>query len=142
MNCLSNALHNPHLLAGAVVIRFAVNLATILWAAVVLIKTDALTSFAGYYWMLQIASENTWALALCATALYQMYRLLARSRPHKYSPGYALISLFWMYVWWSIVVNPGPLWPAAFACVTTISVLALWAFISNPIKVDYADSGH
>jgi len=138
MRHLLDALKNPYLLAGAVVARMAINLATVLWATIVLAKTDALTPFVGYYWMLQIASENTWAMTLCVVALYQAYRLVTHAKPFKYGPGYAIMALFWMYIWWSIVVNPGPIWPAAFACVTTISILAICAFVSNPKAPDVA----
>jgi hypothetical protein len=141
MKHIIDALRNPYLLAGAVVARLAVNLATVIWATIVLAKADALTPFAGYYWLLRIAHENVWAGGLCAVALYQMYRLIIHAKPHKYGLGYALMALFWMYVWWSIVVNPGPIWPAAFACVTTIGLVAVFAFISNPKATRHANPG-
>lgn len=127
---------NPYQFSGTIMAKIAVNLATIFWSAIVLYKDGALSPFVGYSRILSIANENTVAALLIIVSIIQMIRIVRCSKPLLLGiSGYALLTLFWMNVWWNIVINPGPIWPASFSSVSVIVLLSLYAFIANPKKI-------
>lgn len=133
MNLFDYIFHNPYQYSAAILAKGAVTMSTILWSVVVLIKPNALGPFHAYDRMLELLPEDVWAIWLICVALWLLIRLVLCMRPRAIGAvGYMLLGGFWAHVWWGIVINPGPFWPASFASVSCVVVLALFAFIANP----------
>lgn len=130
---LDHIFKNPYQYSATILAKGCVNTATVLWCAVVLFKRDALAPFGGYRPMLSLMSEDYWAAALLVTSLTMLYRLVRCCPPRKIGVlAYMTLGGFWANIWWSIVIQPGPFWPAAFGAVTVMLMLSLFAFIANP----------
>lgn len=130
---LARMFQNPYQYSATILSKGCVNIATILWAIVVLAKKDALAPFSGYRPMLSLMSEDYWAIVMIVTSVTMLYRLVTCKPPRKIGIiAYMLLGGFWANIWWGIVIQPGPFWPAAFGSVTVVLVLSLFAFIANP----------
>lgn len=124
---------NPYHYSAVIASRIAVSIATFIWSLIVLIKINALGTFVTYAIILQYIHEDVVAAFLMIISVGNIYRLVRQCRPVFIGiSSYAILTLFWMYVWWGIVINPGPIWPASFSSVSVIVILSLYAFISNP----------
>lgn len=133
MTMLEKILHNPYQYSATILAKGAVNIANICWCVVVLLKEDALSPFSSYRPMLALFPEDVWAWGLLVLSSIMLYRLVRCMQPRKLGfLAYMLVVGFWSNIWWGIVIQPGPFWPAAFASVTVVVLLALFAFISNP----------
>jgi hypothetical protein len=130
---LDHIFKNPYQYSATILAKGCVNTATILWSVVVLLKRDALSPFTSYRPMLSVMSEDYWALCLIVTSVIMLYRLVTCKPPRKIGVlAYMVLGIFWANIWWGIVIQPGPFWPAAFGSVTVVLLLSLFAFISNP----------
>jgi len=130
---LERVFHNPYHYSATLLAKLSVNIATILWSVVVLLKTDALGPFYSYRVLISVMDEDYWAILMLTISSTLFYRLIRCYPPRRVGAiGYVLIGGLWSNIWWGIVIQPGPFWPAAFGSVTVILVLALFAFIANP----------
>ena len=128
-------LTSPYYFAGGYLSRFFVNIATLLWAAIVLYREEALNQkWSVYRGMVNIMPEDYWAwIALAATA-FGMYRLCRKVRPSWWGAiGYIMQMLFWVFLASSLYTVDTPLLasPAATAAITVIALLSIHAAASN-----------
>lgn len=136
---LAHLLDNPYQYSGQVVAKLCVNLATIIWACVVLWKADALIAWPGSTALFLWFHEDALAGLLLFCAAFATMRLLLRSAPLRIgSCVYGVFLLLWLYTWATLVVaiNTGVtiLRPGQLAGVSVVAALAMFAFISNPKK--------
>lgn len=124
---------HPYLYSGAVLAKACTLLATAIWCLVVITRDQALALNPNYAHLLRlIPNEDTWAWCLLLLLAPMCWRLYSCSRPHWYSIlGYAVLALFWAYLWWGIIMS-GRAWPTAAASSTVMLLLSLSAFIANP----------
>lgn len=128
---------NRYQFSGVIMAKLAVNIASFIWATIVLFKPDALISFKGYSGLTYYVHEDVVAGLLILISSLQFYRLVTCAKPISVGiSGYAILTLFWMYVWWNILIQPGPIWPASLATVSTLVCLSIYAFVANPKRHD------
>lgn len=132
-------LDNPYQYSGQVVSKLCVNLATIIWACVVLYKADALIAWPGSALIFLWFHEDALAAVLLLCAFFATLRLLFRSAPLRIgSCVYGVFLLLWLYTWATLVVaistGTTAMRPGQLAGVTVVAALAMFAFISNPKK--------
>lgn len=128
---------HPYLYSASVVARACVCLATILWGGFVLFHANALGQNPNYARMLTfVGNEDAWAWAFGILAGGMLWRLLACKPPRGVGiVAYAILALFWSYLWWGLVMSDKP-WPAGASSGTVVALLALYGFISNPRPLD------
>lgn len=129
-------LQNPYQFSAVITAKVAVNVASLIWSTIVIYKENALASTFIYYGNItRFLSEDIFASILLAISLIQLIRLVFRSKPIMIGGiGYAILTLFWMYIWWNIIVSIGPIQPASFSAVTVLVALSIYAFVANPRK--------
>lgn len=128
-----NPLRHPFYKPTVVLARGCVNLATLIWSAVVIWKPDALVDAgAAYAWVVDYVPEDLIAWALGCVAFSQMGWLLLCLPPIRFgSVGYGLLAFAWAFVWLSILLGVH-IHPTGAACVPVVVGLAFYGFISNP----------
>lgn len=136
---LSSLLDNPYQYSGQVIAKLCVNIATMIWACVVIYKTDALITWPGSASLFLWFHEDALAVVLLLLSFFATLRLLFRSAPIRIGACvYGVLLLLWLYVWTTLVVaiNTGltAMRPGQLAGVTVVAALAMFAFISNPKK--------
>ncbi len=130
-------LDNPYQYSGQVLAKLCVNVATIIWALVVLVKPGALRVWPGALFSGDQSGEDVLAIVLLLLCAAALWRLLKRSRPLTAGACvYGVLLLLWLYTFATLLVavhtgltapRPGQL-----AGVTVVTALAMFAFISNP----------
>lgn len=145
---LGGILDNPHHYGAAVLAKLAVNMASVIFCWIVLIKPDALSQWPGriYFPAGGDTAENMVAVVMLGCAVIAIGRLIRKSPPMLFGAiYYALVTLGWLYVFTTlcitIMTGDAPLRPGQFAGVATVTVLALFAFISNPKPSGERESG-
>lgn len=127
---------HPHHYAAGLVAKLATNVATMLWAAIVLSKVNALdpTRFSFYQFMIDYGNEDMYAGAALVFSIGGIYRILAKSKPHWWGGvGYAVQAAFWIYIAITYVfLSPLPLRPATGAWLVVGAILSAYAFVANP----------
>lgn len=133
MNVLNRVFHHPYQYSGAVIAKLSVCVATLVWAALVLLYPDATAANPNYRHMLRLLpDEDLWAWGLGAVSILLLIRIVLCTRPHRIGvAGYFILGLFWVYLWLGLVLSPR-VWPTGTAASTVVMVLALYAFIANP----------
>lgn len=133
MKLLDKMFHSPYQYSATILAKLIVNLATIIWSSVVLSKADALSPFSYYSGMTALMNEDYWATLFLLLSCIMMLRLLTCAPPVKLGLlAYLFLGGFWAYVWWGIVFREGPFWPASFASVSVVVILAVFSIIANP----------
>lgn len=128
--------HRPHFSESSVLARVMINFATALWGIQVLWKPEALDAkrFPFYDTMLRIMNEDLWAVGALILVCVGFVRMILGSSLRWWgSVGYAAMSLFWVYMDLSYVLEyRGIVHPSSFASLTVLAVLSVYAFVSNP----------
>lgn len=132
-----DVLQNPYHYSGVILARITVNVATMLWAAVVIVKADALKMWPGSALLGYAMTENQLAVLLLIMSCVASGRILFHSKPMAIGALlYAGFALLWMYVWASLVIavwlGLTSLRPGQIACVTVVTCLSVFAFVANP----------
>lgn len=132
---IASLLDNPYQYSGQVVAKLSVNLATMIWALVVLLKPDALKAWPGSF--NEVLHEDLFAGTLLLLAVVAVARLLYKTSPRKLGACvYGVFLLLWLYTLATLLIaiqtgitaaRPGQL-----AGVTIVTILAVFAFVSNP----------
>lgn len=128
---------NPYHRSGAIVARLSVSFATIIWALIVMYKPNALASWPGSDVINLAGGENHIAFGLLLASLIAIARVVYHYRPIRIGACiYGLMALLWVYslttLFVSIEDGRTALRPGQVACISVITVLALFAFVSNP----------
>ena len=133
MSIFDRIFRHPYQYSGAVIAKLSVCLATIVWAAMVIVYPNATGANPNYAHMLRIVpDEDVWAVGLGVIAALLVIRILICARPHRIGvAGYFVLGLFWTYLWFGLLFAPRP-WPTGAAAGTVVMVLSLYAFIANP----------
>lgn len=128
-------LANPYLYSATILARIAVLFATIVWSVLVMVdpvKIDP-SRYPVYSDMVAVMPPRAWAgggIFICAVAFA---RIWMHCRPHWSGPIlYAAIMGFWSYLSASVFFSGTPIPPAAAACILTVALLSVFAFVSNP----------
>lgn len=134
---VASLLDNPYQYSGQVVAKMSVNLATIIWAAVVLYKPDALVCWPGSTLFSDVLHENALACILLVLSIVSSVRLVYKSSPRKLGACvYGVFLLLWLYTFATLIITiqagVTAIRPGQLAGVTVITVLAVLAFVSNP----------
>ena len=134
---LAYLLENPYQYSGQVIAKLSVNVATMIWSAVVFIKPDALARWPASFLVSNAVHENTLAAGLFVLSFIAAIRILFKSAPLRLGACvYGVFLLLWLYTWMTLIVavtngitaaRPGQL-----AGVTVLVALAAFAFVSNP----------
>lgn len=136
---LSSLLDNPYQYSGQVVAKLCVNIATMIWACVVIYKSDALIAWPGSASIFMWFHEDALAAALLLLSFFATLRLIFRSAPIRIGACvYGVLLMLWLYTWATLVVaisaGQTAMRPGQLAGVTVVAALAMFAFISNPKK--------
>lgn len=132
---LHRVLSNPYLYSATILARIAVLFATAFWSGMVMLYPDRLNPgrYPMYAEMLAIMPARLWAaggLVICTIALA---RIWFHCRPHWTGPIlYANLMGFWVYLSASLFMGSLHIPPAAAACITTVALLSIFAFVANP----------
>jgi len=139
---ISHILDNPYQFGAAVFAKLAVNAATMIFFGVVLIKDNAFAKWPGREFLpadpaAENIAENFVAAIVIAVASYAVYRLVRKRPPAWFGVVYyALTALVWLYVWVTLLIaiteGTTDVRPGQLAGISTITGIALFAFISNP----------
>lgn len=134
---VASLLDNPYQYSGQVVAKLSVNLATMIWALVVLLKPDALARWPAPLFVDNPICENILAGALLLLTVIATIRLVYKASPRKLGACvYGIFLLLWLYTLATLLIavqtgitaaRPGQL-----AGVAVVTILAVFAFVSNP----------
>jgi hypothetical protein len=123
---------NPYFYSSTVLAKICVNLATLIWSAIVLYKPNALAT-TSYGYVLDWFNEDVVAMLYMAVSLAHFVCLLAHGRPRWYSYlGYFAMMLGWGAVWMAVLMHTGPIQPTSLSASTVIFFLSVYAFIAMP----------
>lgn len=126
---------HPYHYAASLIAKLATNVATLIWAVVVLSSDNALLPdrFSFYATMTNIMSEDYWATVALAFAGFGAFRLLSKAPPVWWGAiGYGLQMIFWTYLAIAYAASGISLRPATTAWLTVGALLSVYAFASNP----------
>lgn len=134
---IQGLLSNPYHYSGAIVARLAVSVATIIWSVIVLLQTDALARWPGASVITRYIHEDAFAWFMMVISIMAIYRIVRQSKPIKLGACiYAVMALLWAYTFASLMVaihyGETILRPGQVSAILAVTVLALFAFISNP----------
>lgn len=135
----SRLFENPYQYSGQVLAKLCVNMATMIWSAVVVYKTDALIQWPGSASIFLWFHEDALAVVLFLLAFFASLRLVFRSAPLSIgSCVYGVFLLLWLYTLATLMVAISTgltaMRPGQIAGVTLVTSLAMFAFIANPKK--------
>lgn len=130
-------LDNPYHYSGQVIAKLSVNLATMIWAGVVLFKRDALATWPATISPYGSFTEDMVALGLLFVSVVATTRLVRKSPPIGLGVcAYAIFLMLWLYTFVTLLlaINAGiaAVRPGQLAGVIVITALAIFAFVSNP----------
>ena len=133
----AHLLDNPYLYTGQLIAKLSVNLATMIWSAVVFVKPGALSTWPGRVFADTARGEDWLSILLFLLALAATLRLLFKSVPLNMGACvYGIFLLLWLYTWSTLVLaiyeGITAMRPGQLAGVTVITALAVFAFVSNP----------
>lgn len=130
---LNRFYHNPYHFAGSVLAKLIVNGATFLWASIVLWKDNALVeSGSRYAFITESINEDYLAMLFGLVAIVQTVCLWSHKEPTLLrNVGYAVLSLAWGFVFFTIAFRAGPIQPTSFACSGMVALVALYAFLDG-----------
>lgn len=133
----ASLLDNPYQYSGQIITKLAVNGATAIWAFVVLIKSDALTTWPGSFILSGVVHENALAVALLILSAIATVRLFYKRSPIPLGAcAYGLFLLLWLYTLATLLVavhlGITALRPGQLAGVVVVTALSAFAFVSNP----------
>lgn len=136
---LHHLLHNHYYAPAAMLSRLLVNIATLMWGVVVVVREDTLSHgpYAIVYMnLVQIAPEDVWGWFAIITSTIGIVRIVIGSKPHWIGAvGYMLMWAFWLFVAWNLLfVFPDSLPPSGAAGIFVIALLAFYAAISGSRK--------
>lgn len=134
---LRSLLENPYHYSGAVLARVTVCIATMLWSAIVLVKQDALAQWLGAALFSLAQYENPIAAGFFMVAGVGLYRIIYQSKPIRVGACiYGLMALLWSYTFITLILavytGETTLRPGQVSAIFVVTVLALFAFITNP----------
>lgn len=142
---IGSILDNPYQYSGQVVAKLCVNLATVVWALVVLIKPDAIANWPATFAPPGSINEDVLALVLLTLSAFATWRLVKKSRPVGMGVCvYPIFLILWLYTLTTLLIavvngvtspRPGQL-----AGVLVVTLLAIFAFVSNPKRRDGSPS--
>jgi hypothetical protein len=123
---------NPHHLSGVVFAMILTNLATLLWAAIVLAQHDAmLRSKSRVAFVVQHVSEDWLAIGFGTLAVAQLVCLWAHWRPTRFrNIGYGLLSLAWSFVFFLNIVGE-VIYPVATSLSFAVAFAAFYAWLDG-----------
>ncbi len=125
--------HNRYHPCGAVLARVAVNIATMIWAIVVLVFEDALAPTPYGPMLKRYLPEDVYAGFFLAITIVMLYRIFAQSKPHPLGiVGYGILGAAWLYVDVIVLFFQRPMFPTATAWVTVGTMIAVYGFVANP----------
>jgi len=131
---LCKLLQNQYYAPAGYLARFSVNLATIIWAVVVLYRDNALgPRLYIYKYMVDVMPEDYWAWAGLVAAGMGMFRLVHRDRPRWWGAlGYWVLMFFWVFLVAAVFfTDMETVTPAGLGSITTIAVLSVYASASH-----------
>lgn len=133
---------NPHHVAGSVMAKLTVNIATILWSTVLLSKRDSLiASGSRYAFITEYLDENYIAAFFGLIAVAQTACLWTHREPTMLrNVGYAVLSFSWGFIFFVIAFREGPIQATSFATSGTIALVALYAFLDGKPELELCDS--
>lgn len=136
---LSTVLDNPYHYGGQILSKLSVNIATMIWACVVIYKSDALIAWPGSASIFLWFHEDALAVTFLILSFFATIRLVFRSVPLPIGACvYGIFLLLWLYTWATLVAaiytGDTALRPGQLAGVSVVAGLAMFAFISNPKK--------
>lgn len=136
-NGVRGLLDNPYQYSGQVVAKLCVNIATALWAIVVLFKESALARWPGSFAPSGSANEDVLAALLLVACIAATWLLVRKDRPIGLGVCiYASFLALWLYTWSTLLVAIAngitAMRPGQIAGVTVVLLLAIFAFVSNP----------
>lgn len=142
---LASLLDNPYQYSGQVVAKMSVNIATMIWAAVVFVKPGALSAWPGIAFSDSSSGEDWLSAGLFLLATAASLRLVFKSAPLNMGACvYGVFLLIWLYTWCTLVLaivgGVTALRPGQLAGVTVVTALAVFAFVSNPKHRDGSPS--
>lgn len=119
--------------------KLSINVATAIWSVVVIAKPDALSGWPGFFAVSGILHENFVAGTFLVLSILAIVRLIFHSAPLMIGACvYGLFLLLWLYTWISLLVSieagTTAVRPGQLAAITVVTVLAFFAFVSNPKK--------
>lgn len=118
---------------GAVIARLGVNVATLIWALVVLLNDDALAIASYGHVATTYVSEDTYGWFFLIVSVTQLYRIVRQSKPNPIGViGYGAMLAGWAFVDGYILFAQRPMQPTAMGCVTVVMLAAVYAFVANP----------
>lgn len=130
-------LDNPYQYSGQVIAKLCVNIATALWAIVVLLKDDALARWPGSFAPSGSPNEDVIALFLLLMTILATFRLIRKER--QIGMGvcvYASFLFLWLYTWSTLIIavtnGITAARPGQIGGVTVVMLLAVFSFVSNP----------
>lgn len=124
---------NPYFYSGAILAKLLTCIGTIVWAAVVLSRANALSTPA-YADMVSAMPEDVWAGGAMAIACALMARLFIHSKPTWFGTlGWLVLMLLWLYAWASMILfYQTSAFPNGFSGCTVMMVCAVSSFVTNP----------
>lgn len=130
---LARFFENPRHLGGTVFAMLMTNAATLIWAAIILAKDDALaTSGARIAFITAYVPENALAAFFGGIALFEMLALWKwRGWSWLVASGYGLMSLAWSSIFFANMLAPGPIYPQSTALSAVMGFAAFFAFLDG-----------
>lgn len=114
----------------------SINIVTLIWACVVLYRTDALDvgRFALYAGMVRVFPENYWAMLALSCSATGTVRLFTKSFPRWWDlSGYFCQMAFWTFLPVSLLLDSTrAIAPASFAALSFVAVVSAWALLTIP----------
>lgn len=134
---LARVFDNPYHLSGVIFSMISTNFATAMWAAIVLANKDALSaSNSRYAFVATYIPEDLIALFLGSIAVAQIICLWSHLRPTRFrAAGYGILSMWWSFVFFYNVTDPGPIYPTAAALSASVAFSAFYAWLDGQIDV-------
>lgn len=132
---------NPHHLSGTVFAMLITNLASLLWAALVLAQDDALLHAGSRYAFVTAYVHENWLAAGFGTlAAAQLVCLWGHYQPTRFrNAGYAVLSAAWSFVFFHNVTAPH-VFPTATALSFVTAFSAFYAWMDG--NADRPGRGH
>jgi len=129
---------NPWHLSGVVFAMLMTNLATLMWAGIVLLNDDILVrSGSRYAFITKYVEENYFAAFFGALAIVHLICMWSHFRPTRFrNIGYGVLSLAWSFVFFYNFVDPGPIFATATSLSGTMAFIAFYAFLDGGAKGD------
>src|SRR5262245_36453767 len=106
---LCKMLRNPYYAPAGYLARLSVNIGTLIWAIVVLLRDNALDGRRWYVYqnMLALMEEDYWGWLAIVLVTVGLYRLVIKAKPTWWGAlGYGVLMVFWVYLASSIFTNP------------------------------------